>query len=129
MTTTSTGVMSSMISPESGQSGDTGTTTTKVTPHLIHRPSDDPLLSDTEVRPVQLKDMADFMRRSNFGLECITQAQIERVRQMHDRFAEGAALSFNYNTLLLVASVLAGLGLAANSSTTVIASMLVSRKS
>jgi uncharacterized hydrophobic protein (TIGR00271 family) len=45
---------------------------------------------------------------------------------VHDRFADGVEFSFNYNTLLLVASVLAGLGLASNSSATIIASMLVS---
>lgn len=45
---------------------------------------------------------------------------------VHDRFAEGMVFSFNYNTLLLVASVLAGLGLVSNSSSTIIASMLVS---
>ena len=39
---------------------------------------------------------------------------------------DGASFSFNYNTLLFVASVLAGLGLVGNSSTTVIASMLIS---
>jgi uncharacterized hydrophobic protein (TIGR00271 family) len=45
---------------------------------------------------------------------------------VHDRFADGCEFSFNYNTLLLVASVLAGLGLVSNSSATIIASMLVS---
>jgi uncharacterized hydrophobic protein (TIGR00271 family) len=45
---------------------------------------------------------------------------------VHDRFADGVEFSFNYNTLLLVASVLAGLGLVSNSSATIIASMLVS---
>jgi uncharacterized hydrophobic protein (TIGR00271 family) len=45
---------------------------------------------------------------------------------VHDRFADGVQFSFNYNTLLLVASILAGLGLVSNSSATIIASMLVS---
>jgi uncharacterized hydrophobic protein (TIGR00271 family) len=45
---------------------------------------------------------------------------------VHDRFADGVEFSFNYNTLLLVASILAGLGLVSNSSATIIASMLVS---
>jgi uncharacterized hydrophobic protein (TIGR00271 family) len=52
--------------------------------------------------------------------------QIERVRMIHEKFAEGCKFSFNYNTLLLTASILAGLGLVSDSSTTVIASMLVS---
>lgn len=72
--------------------------------------------------------MKDFIKRSTLELEGVDHEQIDRVRQIHDRFSEGAQLSFNYNTLLLVASVLAGLGLAADSTTTVIASMLVSRK-
>lgn len=95
----------------------------------MHKDSDDPLFSKNEVRRVELKDMQAFMKRSNLGLECVSQEQIERVRKMHDRFAEGAELSFNYNTLLMVASVLAALGLTANSNTTLIASMLVSRTS
>ena len=52
--------------------------------------------------------------------------QIERVRMMRDRFLEGGRFSFNYNVLLLVASVLAALGIVSNNSTTIIASMLVS---
>jgi uncharacterized hydrophobic protein (TIGR00271 family) len=39
---------------------------------------------------------------------------------------EGVNFSFNFNVLLLVASILAGLGLVSNSSATIIASMLVS---
>ncbi len=39
---------------------------------------------------------------------------------------EGASFSFNYNTLLVVASVVAGLGLVSNNGTTIIASMLIS---
>jgi uncharacterized membrane protein len=48
------------------------------------------------------------------------------MRHSADRFADGVEFSFNYNTLLLVASILAGLGLVSNSSATIIASMLVS---
>ena len=48
------------------------------------------------------------------------------VRSMHGRLREGSVFSFNYNTLLLVASILAGLGLASNSSAMIISSMLVS---
>jgi uncharacterized hydrophobic protein (TIGR00271 family) len=39
---------------------------------------------------------------------------------------EGVNFSFNFNVLLLIASILAGLGLVSNSSATIIASMLVS---
>jgi uncharacterized hydrophobic protein (TIGR00271 family) len=45
---------------------------------------------------------------------------------MHTRMEEGSMFSFNYNVLLLVASVLAGLALVSNSTATVIASMLIS---
>lgn len=45
---------------------------------------------------------------------------------MHENIAEGASFSFNYNVLLLVSSVIAGLGLVSNSNTSIIASMLVS---
>jgi len=56
----------------------------------------------------------------------VTVEQIERVKLMHDKFMDGAVFNFNYNTLLLVASVIAGLGLISNSTATIIASMLVS---
>jgi uncharacterized membrane protein len=45
---------------------------------------------------------------------------------VHKKIDEGVNFSFNYNVLLLVASVLAGLGLISNSTVTIIASMLVS---
>ena len=45
---------------------------------------------------------------------------------MHDRFEEGSSFNFNYNILLLVAAILAGLGLIGGSTATIIASMLVS---
>lgn len=45
---------------------------------------------------------------------------------MHDSISENAEFNFNYICLLIVASVVAGLGLVTNSSTTVISSMLLS---
>ena len=72
-----------------------------------------------------IKHAKRFMKESSRFVQLDTE-QIERIQIMHDQFAEGSAFTFNYNTLLLVASVLAGLGLISNSSTTVIASMLVS---
>lgn len=45
---------------------------------------------------------------------------------VHEKIRYGFRMNFNYNILLLVASILAGLGLVANSNATVIASMLVS---
>ena len=45
---------------------------------------------------------------------------------MHDSISENAEFNFNYVCLLIVASIVAGLGLMTNSSTTVISSMLLS---
>jgi hypothetical protein len=83
---------------------------------------------DTESRRghhITLNDLKKIIERDNNFSE-VTVEQIERVRLMHDKFMEGAVFSFNYNTLLLVASVIAGLGLVSNSTATIIASMLVS---
>lgn len=99
-----------------------------VNSEVVEQRGHDPLISKNEVRPLGIHDVAHVLRRSSVTIEGVTQEQINRVRQMHDTFSEGAEMNFNYNTLLLVASVLAGLGLAAGSTTTVIASMLVSRK-
>jgi hypothetical protein len=71
-----------------------------------------------------MEHMKKLLRDSK-RFEHVTEEQIERVRVIHDRFLEGASFSFNYNTLLFVASVLAGLGLVSNSTATIIASMLV----
>lgn len=64
--------------------------------------------------------------RSDLEFAQVSVVQIERIKTMHDRFKEAARFSFNYNVLLLVASVLAGIGLVSGSSATIIASMLVS---
>jgi uncharacterized hydrophobic protein (TIGR00271 family) len=45
---------------------------------------------------------------------------------VHARIEEGATFSFNFNILLFVAAILAGLGLVSNGLATIIASMLVS---
>jgi hypothetical protein len=73
----------------------------------------------------QIRELASIVRHDNEFRE-VTLEQIARVKIMHDRFQEGCEFSFNYNTLLLVASVLAALGLASNGTATIIASMLVS---
>eukprot|EP00539_Tryblionella_compressa_P000844 CAMPEP_0178750534 /NCGR_PEP_ID=MMETSP0744-20121128/10050_1 /TAXON_ID=913974 /ORGANISM="Nitzschia punctata, Strain CCMP561" /LENGTH=449 /DNA_ID=CAMNT_0020404131 /DNA_START=260 /DNA_END=1609 /DNA_ORIENTATION=- len=78
-------------------------------------------------RAVTASDITNIFTASDPELpHVIDDKQIDRVRAMHNRFSEGAESNFNFNTLLLVASVLAGLGLISNSSTTIIASMLVS---
>jgi uncharacterized hydrophobic protein (TIGR00271 family) len=56
----------------------------------------------------------------------VTEEDIERVRIMHAKFLEGSKFSFNYNSLLLIAAVIAACGLGGNSVASVIASMLVS---
>eukprot|EP00804_Cyclotella_cryptica_P010100 CCRYP_019283-RA/>CCRYP_019283-RA protein AED:0.02 eAED:0.02 QI:571/1/1/1/0.66/0.5/4/1779/337 len=76
-------------------------------------------------RQVRLQDLRRLIEMDDRFHE-VTVEQIERVKMMHDRFMQGAVSDFNYNTLLLVASVLAGLGLVSNSTATIIASMLVS---
>jgi uncharacterized hydrophobic protein (TIGR00271 family) len=73
----------------------------------------------------RLQDVRAILRRSDSFAE-VSMEQIGRVRMMHQQFTESSEFSFNYNTLLLVASILAGLGLISNSATTIIASMLVS---
>ncbi|EEC45398.1 predicted protein [Phaeodactylum tricornutum CCAP 1055/1] len=78
----------------------------------------------TTSRPT-FQDWAKIVRVSSRFSE-VNLEQLERVRMMHDRISEGSEFTFNYNTLLLVASILAAIGLAANSSATIIASMLVS---
>ena len=78
-------------------------------------------------REMNLRDFAKIINMSDRFLN-VTPEQVKRVRIMHDRFEDGAEFSFNYNVLLLVASILAGLGLASNSSTIIIASMLVSKE-
>jgi uncharacterized hydrophobic protein (TIGR00271 family) len=56
----------------------------------------------------------------------VTEEDVERVRIMHAKFLEGSKFSFNYNSLLLIAAVIAACGLGGNSVATIIASMLVS---
>ena len=78
-------------------------------------------------RAITASDITNIFQQSDSEIpHVIDDDHIDRVRKMHQGFTEGAEFSFNYNTLLLVASVLAGLGLISNSSTTIIASMLVS---
>jgi hypothetical protein len=74
-------------------------------------------------RKTRLEDLRRIIEADD-RFEEVTVEQIERVKLMHDRFMEGAVPNFNYNTLLLVAAVIAGLGLVSNSTATIIASML-----
>ena len=64
--------------------------------------------------------------RPTYDFTTVTIEDIQRVKIMHDRFLNDAQYSFNYSTMLLIASVIAGVGLGQGSSATIIASMLVS---
>ncbi|EED87642.1 predicted protein [Thalassiosira pseudonana CCMP1335] len=110
--------------------GASNTTTTIVDPsiHLEHsserREVEGGELTTIRGRPVKFNDLLRvFEEDDNF--EAVTIEQIKRVKIMHDKFFDGAVMNFNYCTLLVVASVIAGLGLVTNSSATIIASMLV----
>ena len=64
--------------------------------------------------------------KPSYDLTEVTMEDIRRVKIMHDRFLGDAQFSFNYSTLLVIASVIAGVGLGMNSAASIIASMLVS---
>lgn len=64
--------------------------------------------------------------KPSYDLTEVTMEDIQRVKIMHDRFLGDAQFSFNYSTLLVIASVIAGVGLGMNSAASIIASMLVS---
>ena len=71
----------------------------------------------------------EFLRqfwKPSYDLTEVTIEDIERVKVMHDRFLNDAQFSFNYTTLLIIASVIAAMGLASNGGPSIIASMLVS---
>jgi hypothetical protein len=72
---------------------------------------------------ITLHDLKKVLQK-DLNTSEVTIEQIQRVKLMHDKFHEGAVFNFNYNTLLIVASVIAGLGLVSDSTATVIASML-----
>jgi Domain of unknown function (DUF389) len=80
---------------------------------------------EAKSNPIRTRDIVKIFASDNNFIE-VTPEQLERVKMMHEKMEDGTTFSFNYNCLLLVASVLAGLGLVSNSSATIIASMLVS---
>jgi len=93
--------------------------------HVEKEQDEDPLMSNTEAVKIRAKHIVKIFVDDREFME-ISPEQLARVRAMHKRIDDGASFSFNYNTLLFVASILAGLGLVSNSNTTIIASMLVS---
>ena len=90
----------------------------------IGRSSTEPPAARNKVRTRDIVQI--FVDENRRDFIQVTPEQVDRVRAMHQKMADGTRFTFNYNTLLLVASLLAGLGLISNSSTTIIASMLVS---
>ncbi|OEU20832.1 DUF389-domain-containing protein [Fragilariopsis cylindrus CCMP1102] len=62
----------------------------------------------------------------SYDLTEVTIEDIDRTKLMHDRFLGDSQFNFNYTTLLIIASVIAAMGLANNGSASIIASMLVS---
>lgn len=77
--------------------------------------------------PVRTKDIARIFTSDDRDVYLeVTLEELQRVKFMHEKMEDGTTFSFNYNCLLFVASILAGLGLISNSVATIIASMLVS---
>jgi len=73
--------------------------------------------------------LGEFCRqffKPSYDLTEVTVEDIDRTKLMHDRFLNSSQFDFNYTTLLVIAATIAALGLANNSSASVIASMLVS---
>lgn len=70
--------------------------------------------------------IASFMQRESNTTGVVSMEQIVRIKRMHHKISEGVDWDFNYSCLLTVASIIAGIGLAIDSSTTVISSMLLS---
>lgn len=89
-------------------------------------PSKNPDVDDVKPEKISLRDFVKQFFRPTYDLTEVTIEDIERVKVMHDRFMGDAQFNFNYSTLLVIASVIAGVGLGSNSSASIIASMLVS---
>lgn len=64
--------------------------------------------------------------RASTTVASVSNEQIARIKCMHDKISDGVNWDFNYSCLITIASVVAGLGLATNSSVSVISSMLLS---
>lgn len=87
--------------------------------------------SDERIFLVAQEDISlgEFCRqffKPSYDLTEVTVEDIDRTKLMHDRFLNSSQFDFNYTTLLVIAATIAALGLANESSASVIASMLVS---
>lgn len=83
-------------------------------------------LEDVEPEKITFREFVKQFFKPSYDLTEVTIEDIERVKLMHDRFIGDAQFNFNYSTLLLIASVIAAVGLGSDSTASVIASMLVS---
>ena len=89
------------------------------------------LLSNTDTRDtpntrrVNAQDIRNIFRGSTTTGN-VSMEQIERIKRMHDKISDGVDWDFNYTVLIIVASIVAAIGLATDSATTVISSMLLS---
>lgn len=83
------------------------------------------LIFKTVKQKIRAKHIINIFYNKRMMTE-VSPEQLHRVRMMHKKIDDESSLSFNFNTLLMVASILAALGLATNSSAVIIASMLVS---
>ncbi|KAL7529526.1 hypothetical protein ACHAXR_003014 [Thalassiosira sp. AJA248-18] len=79
----------------------------------------------TATRRINRQDVKAIFRASTTKAAA-SHEQIDRIKRMHKKISDGVNWDFNYSCLLMVASVVASLGLATDSSTTVISSMLLS---
>lgn len=70
-------------------------------------------------------DVANIFKASA-TIETVNTEQIQRIEEMRERIIEGATFNFNYSCLLVIASLVAGMGLISDSSTIVVSSMLLS---
>lgn len=87
-----------------------------------------PSMSDTidgSPRRMKKDDVKEIFRAST-TVGSVSTNQIVRIKMMHNKISDGVTWDFNYSCLLTIASIVSGLGLASNSATTVVSSMLLS---
>ena len=82
-------------------------------------------LDTPNTRRVNAEDIRNIFRGSTTTGN-VSMEQIERIKRMHDKISDGVDWDFNYTVLIIVASIVAAIGLATDSATTVISSMLLS---
>ncbi len=94
----------------------------------LMEPSSESMMAGTPLsipRKMKKDDVKGIFRAST-TVGSVSTDQIVRIKKMHNKISDGVNWDFNYSCLITVASIVAGLGLATNSETTVISSMLLS---